>query len=205
MREKTLSETKANLDKYYSDSAPWYRMVQKWFIEFRCERTSTESIPSPDRPNEIITPKIINRIHDIVLNDPKVKLRNIAEIVSISTERVVNILYTRLCMKKFCARRVVRSNTIEQKFVTMNETWIHQSTPESRRGSKRWLKSDESASKRSKTQQLAEKVMASVFRDAHGVIFINYLEKERAITKEYYAALLARLVDEIRKKRPHFK
>ena len=43
------------------------------------------------------------------------------------------------------------------------------------------------------------------FWDAHGVIFIDYLEKERTISGAYYAALLDRLVDEIRKKRPHLK
>ena len=40
LRGKTLSENKAKLDKYYSDSAPSYGMVQKWFTEFRCVRTS---------------------------------------------------------------------------------------------------------------------------------------------------------------------
>ena len=68
-------------------------MVQKWLTEFRCGRTGTETIPSPgmEGPNEITTSEMINKIYDIVLNDPKVKVCEIAEIVSISTERVVNI------------------------------------------------------------------------------------------------------------------
>ena len=78
-------------------------MIQKWFTEFRCSRTSTETISSPGRPNEITTSEMIYKIHDIVLNDPKVKVRVIAGIVSISTERVVNIFHTQLCMKKLCA------------------------------------------------------------------------------------------------------
>ena len=85
--------------KYYSDSAPSYGMVQKWFT-FRCSRTSTETILSTSRPNEITTPEMFIKIHDIVLNDPKMKVRAIAEIISISTERVINILHTHLCMKK---------------------------------------------------------------------------------------------------------
>ena len=91
MRGKTLSETKAKLDEYYSDFAPSYGMIQKCFTEFRCGRTSAKTIPSPGRPNEITTPELISKIHDIVLNDPKEKVR---EIVSISTERVINILHT---------------------------------------------------------------------------------------------------------------
>ena len=47
--------------------------------------------------------------------------------------------------------------------------------------------------------------MASVFWDAHVVIFIDYLKKGRTITGAYYAALFDRLVDEIRKKWTHLK
>ena len=66
---------------------------------------------------------MIIKIHVIILKDPKVKVREIAEIVSISTERVANILPTHLCMKKLCARWVPRLFTIEQKriFVTTSE------------------------------------------------------------------------------------
>ena len=83
LRGKTLSGTKAKLDKYISDSAPSYGIVQKWFTEFRCGRTSTETIPSPGRANEITTPEMINKIHDIILNDPKVKVCKIVGIVFI--------------------------------------------------------------------------------------------------------------------------
>ena len=50
-------------------------MVQNWLTEFRRGHTSTETIPSLGRPNEIITPEMSNKIHDIVLNDSKVKVK----------------------------------------------------------------------------------------------------------------------------------
>ena len=43
------------------------------------------------------------------------------------------------------------------------------------------------------------------FWNAHGVIFIDCLEKGRTITGAYYASLLDRFVDEISNKRPHLK
>ena len=73
LRGKSLSEIKAKLDKYYSDFAPSYELVQKWFTEFRCHRTSTEAIPSPGCPNDITTLETINKIHDTVLNEPRAK------------------------------------------------------------------------------------------------------------------------------------
>ena len=90
-----------------------YGIVHKWFSEFRCGRTSKEIIPSPGRPNEITTPEMINKIHDIVLNNPKVKVHEIVKIISISTEHVVNILHTHLCMRKLCRKWVPRSLTID--------------------------------------------------------------------------------------------
>ena len=77
---------------------------------------------------------MINKIHDIVLSDLKVKVREIAEVIFISTKRVVNILHTHLCIRKLCAR------------------WIHHYTPESHEGSKQSTKPGESAPKRPKTQ-----------------------------------------------------
>jgi hypothetical protein len=47
--------------------------------------------------------------------------------------------------------------------------------------------------------------MASLFWDARGIIFIDYFEKGQTINSEYNMALLERLNDEIKKKRPHFK
>ena len=80
-----------------------------------------------------------------------------------------------MCMRKLYARWVPRLLTIDQKrirvttlernlayfnlnpkellrwFVTMDGTWIHHYTPESREGSKEWVKPGESAPKRPKT------------------------------------------------------
>jgi len=44
--------------------------------------------------------------------------------------------------------------------------------------------------------------MASVFWDAEGLLFIDYLEKGNTITGEYYSNLLTRLDEKIREKRP---
>ena len=49
------------------------------------------------------------------------------------------------------------------------------------------------------------KVMVTVFWDARGIVIIDYLEKGKTITitGEFYAALLQRLSEKIKEKRPH--
>ncbi|KAM8702311.1 hypothetical protein ACLKA7_004975 [Drosophila subpalustris] len=155
------------------------------------------------------------------MSDRKVKVREIADILKISAGSVHTIIHDHLGMKKVFSKWVPRLLTPEQKqqrideskscldmftrnkseflrrYITMDETWIHHFTPESNRQSADWHAAGE------KTQQLAGKVMASVFWDAHGIIFIDYLQKGQTINSDYYMALLERLKDEIAKKRPH--
>ena len=45
--------------------------------------------------------------------------------------------------------------------------------------------------------------MSSVFWDAHGILFSDYLEKGKTINSDYYMTLLDLLSEEIKKKRPH--
>ena len=87
------------------------------------------------------------------------------------------------------------------RYVTMDETWIHHYTPETKRSSAEWTAAGESRPKRPRTQQWADKVMASVFWNAHGILFIDYLEKGKTINSDYYMALLDRLSAGIKKKR----
>ena len=56
-----------------------------------------------------------------------------------------------------------------------------------------------------KPQMWTGKVMASVFWDAHGVLFIDYLEKGKTINSECYIGQLMRLKNEIGEKRLQMK
>ena len=85
------------------------------------------------------------------------KLRELADIVKISKERVDSMLHEHLTIRKFCLKWVPRLLTVDQnrerddaieqclamfkrnkpeflrRYVTMDETWFHHFTPESKR------------------------------------------------------------------------
>ena len=84
--------------------------------------------------------------------------------------------------------------------MTMDEIWIHHFTPESNQQSAEWTVAGESHPKRPKTQTSACKVLASIFWDVQGILFLDYLEKGRTIKSEYHIALLMCLKEEIAKK-----
>jgi hypothetical protein len=162
----------------------------------------------------------------MVLDDWRMKVREIAETIGISKEHVGYILHEELDTKKLCVRWVLCLLTADQKhthmkiskqglerfnknktdfvcrFITMDETLIHHYTPESKQKSKQWTEAGCSAPKKTRSVPLAGKVMASVFWDAEGILFIGYLEKGKTITREYYFNLLTRLDKQIREKRP---
>ena len=157
----------------------------------------------------------------------KVKLKERADILKISKGTVFKVVHENLSMKKLYSKWVPRLLTVEQKqqrihhserclklftrnkkdfvrrYITMNETWIHHFTPELKRASAEWRGEGESRPKRPKIQQSAGKVMASVFWDMHGILLIDFLPKGQTINSDYHIALLDRLKDAIKKKKPH--
>lgn len=227
LKGKNTVEAKKWLDQEFPGSAPGKSTIIDWYAKFKRGEMSTEDGERSGRPNEAVVDENIKKIHKIVLADRRLKLSEIAEIVKISKGSVFTILHEHLGMRKLCAKWVPRKLTIDQKqqrvddseqclamfkrnkseflrrYVTMDETWLHHYTPESNRQSAEWVARDEPNPTRGKTQRSAGKVMASVFWDAHGIIFIDYLPKGQKINSDYYIALLERLKDEIGKKRPH--
>ena len=221
------SEIKKELDTTLANSSPSYTTIKRWVAEFKMGRISTNDEPRSGRLVEVTTPGIIEKIHKIVLADRRVKVREIAESVRISTERIRNILHEHLTMRKLCARWVPRLLTPDQKqrrkdvsadclalyrrnpteflrrFITVDETWVHHYTPETKQQSRQWTMKGEPAPKKAKTVASASKVMATIFWDARGIIFIDYLQKGKTVNGEYYATLLQRLQQEIKAKRPH--
>ncbi|KAL1460741.1 hypothetical protein WDU94_012693 [Cyamophila willieti] len=224
---KSATEIKTRLDSTLGDSAPSKSMVCKWVAKFKRGHTSCTNDPRSGRPVEVVTEAVVEKVHDLVLENRRTKVLDIAESVGISTERVWYILHEHLGMQKLCARWVPRLLTPDQKrqrkdisstcltlfnknpvdfcrrFVTCDETWIHHYTPETKEQSKQWTSKDEPAPKKAKAVLSAGKVMATVFWDARGVIFVDYLEKGQTINSAYYVTLLDTLNEKLKEKRPH--
>ena len=162
----------------------------------------------------------------MVMNDRRSTSSHLANVISISRERVENILHNELGMSKVSARWVLRLLTPDQKltrlviskanlarfeadpdcfverFLTQEEGWVHHFEPETKRQSMQW-KHSTSAPKKAKVVSFSGKVMASVFWDAKGIVFIDdYLQKGKTINGEYYAKLLRDLRQAIKSKRP---
>ncbi|KAG5313733.1 SETMR methyltransferase, partial [Acromyrmex insinuator] len=101
--------------------------------EFKRGRTSTCNASRLGRPIETATPEIINKVHDIVLTDRRVKVRELVEATDISHGTVISILTNNWTISKQCLNV------------------IHYFTPETKEQSKQWISPSEPASKKVKT------------------------------------------------------
>ena len=113
--EKTVTQTNAKLYKCYGDSTPSISMVEKRFPEFCCGHTSTRDAESSGCPVEVATPKTIEKIHDMVLANWRLKVREIVEAIGISHGSLVLILNDHLDIRNLFTRWVPRLLTINHK------------------------------------------------------------------------------------------
>ncbi|XP_033213976.1 uncharacterized protein LOC117171040 [Belonocnema kinseyi] len=137
---------------------------------------STNDAEGSGRPKEIITPEIVDKIHGMILDDRRVKVR-VFDNVQLQSERVFVPFRNR-------GRNVDPSqHTRDQGTI---KTVVSSGEPESK-----------------KVGLSANKVMAAVFWDARGIIHIDYLQKGEAINDQYNSELLDRFDTDLKKKRPH--
>jgi histone-lysine N-methyltransferase SETMAR len=186
--------------KVYGDFPPPFQTIKKWAAQFKRGRTSFEDDPRKGRPKSAATPEINEQVHDMVLDNRRMKVREIAETIGISKERVGYIWHEEMDLKKLCARWVPCLLTADQKrtrmkiseqclerfnknktdferrFITMDEIWIHHYRPQSKQQLKQWTEAACSAPK-TRSVPSAGNVMASVFWDAEGISLLIILKR----------------------------
>ena len=92
-------QTQKSLNKHYRDSSPSFKIIQNWFAEFRCSPISTNGAVRSGRPIEVTTPEMVDKIHGIILDDRRVKVREIADDRfhdDLRKQKLKNVLYEKV-------------------------------------------------------------------------------------------------------------
>ena len=121
LQKKGLTTKKYHADMFSTlgDDAPALSTVKKWAAEFKRGRESLEDDPRSGRPSTATTQENIDHIHQMVINDIRLTISHLANVISISRERVENILHNELGMSKVSARWVPRLLTPDQKLTRL--------------------------------------------------------------------------------------
>ena len=63
---------------------PFYEIVKLWVNDFKQGRANIEDTRRPGTPKSTIKPENIDKVHDVVLADRRVEVRELTEAVVIS-------------------------------------------------------------------------------------------------------------------------
>lgn len=219
------TEIHDRLKNIYTDSAPHRTTVCRWANEFKRGRQSIEDDPRSGRPATSQNEENIDKIEKIVMEDRRITIDQLADILKISSGSIHSILHDQLRLSKVSARWVPRMLTDAHKqsrlnicqqlldrcaddedgffgqIVTGDESWVHYYDPETKRDSMEWKHPESPPPRKFKVKPSAGKLLLSVFWDARGVLLIDFLEHGRTITGQYYSNLLMKLRENIKSQR----
>ena len=72
--KKNTVQAQQWLEKCYGDSARSKKTICRWYAEFKRGRTDTEYAERSGRPNEVVTPEAIKKVHQFVYEEAVVKV-----------------------------------------------------------------------------------------------------------------------------------
>jgi hypothetical protein len=87
------NEIHSKFIKVYGDSSPSFLTIKKWGAEFKRGRTSLEDDPHEGCSKSAAASEIIEQVHDMLSDDRRMKVHEIAETTGFSKECVGYILH----------------------------------------------------------------------------------------------------------------
>jgi len=115
LQGKTPKEIYAILTETLGEHAPSYAAVKNWVAQFKRGDFSTFDAPRPGRPKTVTTPEIIEKIHELILEDSRILSKLIAEQLGISRERVGSIIHEYLDIRKLSTKWFPKCLSADQK------------------------------------------------------------------------------------------
>ncbi|UYV80594.1 hypothetical protein LAZ67_19000892 [Cordylochernes scorpioides] len=202
-KNETAVNIHRNLVSVYGEGCMSIQMVRRcrsWFLE---GRQNVHDDERSGRPVTATDNAAVAAVRNVVEADRRVTIDEIIirlpSGIEIGRSSIGTIMSDVLNFRKVCARwvpRLLSENHKQQRMegaraflemhrrdgdqrfsriVTGDESWVHHSTPETKRQSMVWKKPEESAPKKAKVTISAGKVMAIVFWDCKGVLLVDYL------------------------------
>jgi len=115
LQGKAPKKSHAILIDTLGEHAPSYVTVKNWVAQFKGGDVSTCDAPRPGRPKTVTIPEIIDKIHELILEDRRISGKSITQQLGISRERVGSIIHEDMDMRKLSAKWVPKCPNADQK------------------------------------------------------------------------------------------
>lgn len=197
----------------------------EWFRRFKEDRESVEDDQRLGRPSTAITPENITKIREIIHQDRRQTIHDVAETVGLSYGTCQRVLSGELNMRRIAAKFVPRLLTQEQrdrrvqvctelqrtiaedpnflcKVITGDESWVYGYDPETKQQSSQWKTPSSPRPKKARQVRSNVKSMLIIFFDIRGIVYKEFVPFGQTVNSVYYLGVLRRLRENVRRKRP---
>ncbi|UYV79063.1 hypothetical protein LAZ67_17000977 [Cordylochernes scorpioides] len=201
------------------------RRVFEWYKRFKEGREETADNERSGRPSTSTTPEKVDKVLELVREDRRITVREVAEEAGISFRSAQSIMKDILGVRSLNAILVPKDLTFDQKndqketaslnleattddpellkrVITGDETWICGFDSETTQQASEWRFKNEPRPKKARKAPSKVKVMLTVFFDYQGIVHHEFQQQGSTITAYSYLGVLRRLREAIRQKRP---
>ncbi|XP_018405256.1 PREDICTED: putative uncharacterized protein FLJ37770 [Cyphomyrmex costatus] len=172
------------LQKCYGDDTLSKTQVYQWYERFKSGREAVEDDARPGRPSTSKTDENVDEIRQLLIENRKLTIREIAETTNISFGSVQSILREDLGLSRVTARLVPKElnfvqklhraeiskemvsmvdsdPTVIQRIITGDETWVYEYDTQTQHQSSEWRAKDEPRPKKRRRFQSKKKARQS--------------------------------------------
>ena len=214
------------LKSFAPKHAPSYATVRLWFRKFRGGHKSLEDKPRPGGPVTKTTPANIDKVRDLIEEDPYLTYDEIEAKTSLSHGTIHTIIHEHLKLRKITSRWVPHFLTQKNKdervrictenlakfnngswrlydVVTGDESWFYLKQVGRKQSNKSWIGKGQNARTVTRQGRFDPKFMFTIFFKRSGVVHISRLEKGKTINHDsYIKESLSPLVRSLNSQRP---
>jgi len=197
------------LELALGDSAPSYRTVARWASEFNSGREDVKDDPRSGRPVTTVTPANIERIRQLIDEDPHITYDEIEAETLINKFSIHEIIHGALKLKKVTSRWVPHELTLKNRqdrvkicqenlaiyrdgpgrlcdILTGDETWIYLKQLSRKSSNASWVSEGEEPRTIARRDRFEPKIMFSIFFRTSGPVLVHAVEKGKTIDNQYY-------------------
>lgn len=184
--------------------------VYKWHLRFKNGRKSIEDDERSGRPSRICD-DLVTSVKNVVTEDRRRTVREIAEATNTSYGTVRTILHEHLSMTRLCARWVPRLLTTEEqetrvavsrqflrrysrenddfldRIITCDETWLWLFDPETKQQSSQWTDISAPSPAKARVTKCGGKYMFIMFADRQGMLLCHAVPQKSTVNSDYYS------------------
>lgn len=221
-------EIHGELEAAWPGSCPSYEMVKTWCRRFKEDSTATcSSLPRSGRPLSVTTDENVTLISQMIEEDSRLTVREIADSMDMSLDRVHNILTNILQKRYVCAKWVPHLLTAENKqqrmekaqvildmfgdrgtvptnrVITGDESWFYKYQCHSKQQNMSWLSPGEPRPHVARPDPHQPRQMFAAFFKSDGPLCLVPLAPGATVTAEWYTEqCLSKVIQTLQEKRP---